>query len=589
MHWNQTVRSVISLLGVVILGSVAALPARAATHALLVGSQGNGRIVRYNGQTGEPVNLFVPPGRGDLGSGCSDAPLGILVGPDGHLYVASGGAVDTVLRYDGLTGAFIDTFVTDGSGGLDQPASLAFGADGHLYVSSTETDSVLRYDGQTGAFIDTFIAPGVGGLDEPYGLVFGPDGNLYVCSAVMVEADVLRFDGQTGAFIDVFALGANFGLFENLALEFGPDGNLYVTSAHPGKVVRYDGQTGAPIGEFVSPGSGGLEDPTGLRFGPDGNLYLSEYAGNSVLRYDGQTGAPLPGPLANAGTAEFIPARSAGLSCPWDLVFVELPPPVCEPSDPPLPETIDLAGNPVSQKNRYLSVKAGQPGRVQAIRVKVLSQPSPYEVWNGVDLYVGKPHQVCENSSQGPEIPITECASIEGARDWNWYAPLLCNPNALHFTDWHGTCDVGTCDGGLKDGEGCTIDADCADVVHLYHQGIMPKGVYDIQFVDSSCQVMVDGNYSNPLSLTQAKWADIVQDCQGCPCGPPDNSVNVTTDVVAQLDKFQNKLCSVSMARADIQPDAQDFKITINEVLLSLNAFRGWPYPLTPGDPCSPS
>ncbi len=88
------------------------------------------------------------------------------------------------------------------SGGLDQPIGLVFGPDGNLYVTSAVTDNVLRYNGTTGAFIDTFAS---GGLNGPLGLVFGPDGNLYVSSRY--TNNVLRYNGTTGAFIDTFASG----------------------------------------------------------------------------------------------------------------------------------------------------------------------------------------------------------------------------------------------------------------------------------------------------------------------------------------------------------------------------------------------
>ena len=53
---------------------------------------------------------------------------------------------------------------------------------------------VIRYDGQTGALIDTFASHG--------GLSGGPDQNLYVTS---YDTGVLRFNGTTGACIDLFS------------------------------------------------------------------------------------------------------------------------------------------------------------------------------------------------------------------------------------------------------------------------------------------------------------------------------------------------------------------------------------------------
>ena len=82
---------------------------------------------------------------------------------------------NTVLRYDGATGGFIDVFVLPGSGGLIVPVDLVFGPDGNLYVASAENNgngSVLRYDGHTGAFLDAFVPTGTGGISGPRALLF---------------------------------------------------------------------------------------------------------------------------------------------------------------------------------------------------------------------------------------------------------------------------------------------------------------------------------------------------------------------------------------------------------------------------------
>jgi hypothetical protein len=59
--------------------------------------------------------------------------------------------------------------------------AAAQAAGGDLFVSSVGTDSVLRYNGTTGAFVGTFTgAPAA----FPEGVIFGPDGNLYVSGGV---------------------------------------------------------------------------------------------------------------------------------------------------------------------------------------------------------------------------------------------------------------------------------------------------------------------------------------------------------------------------------------------------------------------
>jgi DNA-binding beta-propeller fold protein YncE len=267
-------------------------------------------VLRYNGQTGASVGQFVTPGSGGL-----SAPWGVVFGPDGNLYVSSG-LNDRVLRYDGQTGQFVNTFVAAGSGGLDFPTGLAFGPnDNHLYAANgfAANSSVRRYNGQTGAFINVFATGGIGSLLRPGGVVFGPDGNLYVVSRD--SHVVFRYNGSTGASLGVFTSGG--GLNDPVGLSFGPDGNLYVASRVTDNVLRFNGQTGAFIDNFVPEASGGLQEPHGLVFGPDGNLYVASQGTSSVLRYDGQTGAFLD---------TFVTAGSGGLQFPTFLTFF--------PSDP---------------------------------------------------------------------------------------------------------------------------------------------------------------------------------------------------------------------------------------------------------------
>ena len=200
----------------------------------------------------------------------------IAFGPGGHLYVTKfQPGAGSIQRFNGATGAFIDTFVGIGSGGLGLPNSIVFRGS-HLYVTSVSPDAVLRYNANTGAFVDTFVPAFSGGLSTARGLTFGADGRLYVAS----EANdrILRYNGTTGAFIDTFVAAGSGGLDGPTDISFGPDGNLYVISRHTGQVLRYNGTTGAFIDVFVDDGDGGLgfaaclSFESGIGVGPTVNI-----------------------------------------------------------------------------------------------------------------------------------------------------------------------------------------------------------------------------------------------------------------------------------------------------------------------------
>jgi WD40 repeat protein/serine/threonine protein kinase len=257
-----------------------------------VSDQDRNSVLRYDGQTGAFIDVFVAPGAGNL-----NGPMGTVMGPDGNLYVTSR-QNNKIARYHGHTGVYLGDFVPPGSGGLNKPHGLVF-QGGSLYVASAETRNVLRYDGATGGFLGAFVPAGSGGLNRPHGLIFGPDGHLYVNSAN--DDSVRRYDGTTGAPLPtpgqtgaVFVAPGNGGLRRNIGqLVFGPDGRLYIASFSTHAVLRYDSTTGAFLDAFVPAGSGGLRAPLGLAFGPDGNLCVVSQGTNAVLRYHGTTGAYL--------------------------------------------------------------------------------------------------------------------------------------------------------------------------------------------------------------------------------------------------------------------------------------------------------
>jgi streptogramin lyase len=170
---------------------------------LYVSSQLNDSIVRFNGSTGAFLDVFVAPGSGGLqgpsgiqfhngdlfvagrfsnaayrydgttgaheltiGTGVINVGYGLDFGPDGNLYVASGGG-HRVNEFDPVTGASLGAFVTTTSGGLSAPIGIEFTSDGELLVASLNTDSVKAYSGTTGSYLSDRVTAGSGGLDSP--------------------------------------------------------------------------------------------------------------------------------------------------------------------------------------------------------------------------------------------------------------------------------------------------------------------------------------------------------------------------------------------------------------------------------------
>jgi len=241
------------------------------------------------GGSGAPCNPGAPlPSAGHTGatfvisgSGGLSHPTGLAFGPGGDLYITSAGT-NSVLRFNANDGSPLPVagqsgadYVPTGSGGLSNPSALTFGPEGNLYVASASTNSILKYNGTTGAFESTFVISGSGGLSDPSGLTFGSDFNLYVTSKG--ANSVLRFcgptntacapgaalpaTGQTGA---AFVPAGSGGLSSPSALTIGSYNNLYVASAGTNSILSYDANTGAFITTTVHAGADGPVNPQGF-------------------------------------------------------------------------------------------------------------------------------------------------------------------------------------------------------------------------------------------------------------------------------------------------------------------------------------
>lgn len=215
---------------------------------------------------------------GDMtGSGLS-LPFGVEVANQ-NVYVVSQ-ATNSVYAHIHASGESeprgLTELVPPGSGGLSNPFYVTV-EDGLLYVSSHDSDEVLRYDALSGDFIDVFVEAGAGGLDGPRGIHWGPDGYFYVNSSITNE--VLVYD-SLGTFSHVF----NSGIPVPCGLDISSGGDVCVGSAGNSGVHCFD-LAGAPI--FTNTEG----KVCGLGFGPDGQIYTSRPDINAVTVHDLDAGS----------------------------------------------------------------------------------------------------------------------------------------------------------------------------------------------------------------------------------------------------------------------------------------------------------
>jgi hypothetical protein len=210
----------------------------------------NGEVQVFDEATGALKSVLVPDD--DPHAPC--APFGILLYNNLLLVADEGGCgpgPDAVEAFDTTTtpATFLRNLDTTGySNSFFHPFGMVIGPDGKLYVANRPIDpevgvgDVMRFNLQTKRFFDVFVdgAKCRCNLDHPSSVVFGPDGRLYVTSSRPAEPNtpsndtdkILIFDGTTGTFVDKIDLDRPGGQRSAApGLLFGPQGQLYVTIA----------------------------------------------------------------------------------------------------------------------------------------------------------------------------------------------------------------------------------------------------------------------------------------------------------------------------------------------------------------------
>jgi hypothetical protein len=257
-----------------------------------------GEILRYDA-AGKPLGALVP--RTDPNA--PFAPRGLVLldkGRERILVVPDMGDIGVpgkllAYRVVGTRASFIANLDPNirkpGTTPAFHPRGIVLGPDGYLYVTIRNIPepcggSILRFDPKKLKFVDTLITNPVdcnanlNDLHRPEGLAFAPDGDLYVTSfrripelcncvdnsKILVIPKHQRRSGKIRLPLERIDLHrTDEPLVFAQALLFGPRGNLFVPITNTGEVRRYNVQTRA-YWSFVPQGRG-LGEPWYLSFG----------------------------------------------------------------------------------------------------------------------------------------------------------------------------------------------------------------------------------------------------------------------------------------------------------------------------------
>ncbi len=115
-------------------------------------------------------------------------------------------------------------------------------------------------------------------------------------------------------------------------------------------------------------------------------------------------------------------------------------------------------------RNRYLSILPKNPGLRTALRLTFVSLPSPFNIFNDDQLWIGAPVEVCEVSGYAGACPNCTDPTLLAAT-------LVCLP---HYREW-----------------------DTTRVLNVYHRVVVPGGEYRVEAVAEACPL---SNYLKTLS-----------------------------------------------------------------------------------------
>ncbi|MBI1826003.1 MAG: proprotein convertase P-domain-containing protein [Planctomycetes bacterium] len=207
--------------------------------------------------------------------------------------------------------------------------------------------------------------------------------------------------------------------------------------------------------------------------------------------------------------------------------------------------------------NRYISFIPGNPGRNTALRVKLISlhhpdPPNPlpnippdFSSFEGEYRWVGPP-----STYQDSAVNNTHFIG----------APLQCSP---FFADWGSMGQI-----------------------YVFGAEVVPDSIYEVQAVVEVCGTVDESLYSSDLSMSTGRWGDVI-----APFQVPDPALlsqpNVS-DITAIVDKFKDRPAALVKPRAQLQGNSVNpaNALSISDVALSVDAFKGLVYPFSGPSTC---
>lgn len=265
--------------------------------------------------------------RGDGGPAARAAmgqPFGLVVGPDGALYVCE--VSNHIVRRIDLNSGRISTVAGTGrkagyagDGGpataalLNEPYEVRFDRSGNMFFVEMKNHLVRRVDARSDT-ISTVAGTGRAGfsgdggpatqakLSSPHSIALDDAGNLYICD--IGNHRIRRVDLQSGTISTFAGTGekkptpdaaplAGTPLNGPRTLDYDGHGNLFLALREGNAVYRIDLKTKtlhhlAGTGKQGYAGDGGearkalLSGPKGIAVGPDGDVYLADTESHTI-------------------------------------------------------------------------------------------------------------------------------------------------------------------------------------------------------------------------------------------------------------------------------------------------------------------